>query len=181
MADPSRPFALLAEFCEPEPMVAGAVRLRKEGWRVEIFTPFPVEGMKDAIGFRESKVPIATLIGGILGVLAGFLIQIGVNLDYPLDVGGRPLVAMPAFLLIALETGVLCAVFAAIGTMLAASRLPRLHYPLFDAERFGVGCEDRFFLAVLAEGEAFDMEAAHLALRRQRPLRVTEIAKGAEA
>jgi hypothetical protein len=170
--------AVLAEFSAPEPLVAGARTLREDGWRIEIFTPFPIEGMREALGFAESKVPIATLIGGIIGAATGFLMQVYTNLDYPLDIGGRPLIAVPAFMLITFELMVLFAVFAGIGAMLIANRLPKLHHPMFNAERFGLASDDRFFLAVLADGDGFDPGKARAALWQLQPVEVSDVTDG---
>ena len=175
MAEDRLPYAVLAEFCESEPLLDGAKQLREKGWRIEIYSPFPLEGMGEAIGFHENKVAIATLIGGIVGALAGFFMQVGTNLDYPLDVGGRPLIAVPAFMLITFELMVLFAVFACIGTMLIANRLPKLHHPMFDAERFGLASDDRFFLAIFAEGEDFDSVKVRAALNEFDPVDVSDI------
>ena len=169
-----RPYALLAEFREPEPLLGGARKLREAGYRVEIYSPFPLPGMGEAIGFKEHRVPIATLIGGMVGALTGFFMQVGTNLDYPLDVGGRPLVAVPAFMLITFELTILFAVLACVGTMLISDRLPELHHPLFDAERFHLASDDRFFLAILAV-EDFDAEKAHAALEDLDPVHITDI------
>lgn len=173
MADRRRPFALLAEFAEPQPVLDGARRLREAGFRIETYTPFPVEGLGEAIGFRDRRVPIATLIGGAVGAATGFLIQVYANLDYPLDIGGRPLIAVPAFMLISFELMVLFAVFGAIGTMLVANRLPKLHHPLFDSDRFHLASDDRFFLAVLA-GKA-GLDGARAALEQLDPIAIVDI------
>jgi hypothetical protein len=142
------PAFLVAEFAEPEPMLEAAKALREEGWRVELHTPFPVKGMKEALGFRERTVPRAFLIGGIAGALSGFLIQAYANWAFPLDIGGRPLIAMPAFMLIVFELMVLGSVLTGLATMFVRNRLPRLHHPLFDAERFHLASDDRFFVSL---------------------------------
>ena len=82
------PAFLVAEFAEPEAMIEAAKTLREEGWRIELHSPFPVKGMKEALGFRERSVPHAFLIGGIAGAVGGFLIQAYANWAFPLDVGG---------------------------------------------------------------------------------------------
>ena len=177
MADPPRIMAVLAEFQEPDAMIAAAKAVSEQGWRIETFTPFPVPGLKQALRFSENKVPIATLIGGVVGAATGFLMQVGTNLDFPLDIGGRPLIAVPAFMLITFELMVLFAVFAGIGTMMIANRLPKLHHPLFDVERFGMASDDRFFLAIMGDGKgrAFDPHEARAALWRTQPLEVSDV------
>ena len=159
--------ALLAEFDSPERLIAAARRLGGHGWRLEAFTPFPVEGLGRMLGFADNRVPRAMLIGGATGALLGFLMQVATNLDYPLWIGGRPLIAVPAFL-------VLGAVLAGIGTMLIANRLPRLHHPVFAADRLDLSADDRFFLAILADA-AFDRDAAGKALAAMHPRAIIEV------
>lgn len=143
---------MVAEFAEPEPMLEAAKALREQGWQVELHSPFPIKGMKEALGFEERRVPRAFFFGGIAGALAGFAIQAYANWAFPLDVGGRPLIAVPAFMLITFEVMVLVSVLTGIATMFASNRLPRLHYPLFDAERFHLASDDRFFVSLLLDG-----------------------------
>src|SRR5690348_13919633 len=135
-------------------MLEAAKRLREDGWQVELHTPFPVKGMKEALGFEDPTVPHAFLIGGIAGALSGFLIQAYANWAYPLDIGGRPLIAMPAFMLIIFELMVLGSVLTGLATMFVRNRLPRLHHPLFDAPRFHLASDDRFFVSLLLEGHS---------------------------
>jgi hypothetical protein len=168
------PAFLVAEFPEPEPMLAATRALREEGWQVELHSPFPVKGMKEALGFRERTVPRAFVIGGIVGAVGGFLMQVYPNVVYPLYIGGRPMVAVPAFMMITFELLVLTSVLVGIGTMFAKNRLPRLHYPLFDARRFHLASDNRFFVSlVLTDGA--DEDAARGALERQRPSSVEKV------
>lgn len=167
------PAFLVAEFAEPEPMLEAAKVLREEGWRVELHTPFPVKGMEQALGFDERAVPHAFLIGGIVGAAVGFLIQVYANWAYPLDVGGRPLIAVPAFMLITFEVMVLGSVLTGLATMFVKDRLPRLHYPLFDAERFHLASDDRFFVSLLLEEQPEG--AARAALGRMGALSVSRV------
>lgn len=169
----TEPAFLVAEFAEPEPMLQAAEALREEGWRVELHTPFPVKGMEDALGFRERTVPHAFLIGGIAGALSGFLIQAYANWVFPLDVGGRPLIAMPAFMLIIFELTVLGSVLTGLATMFVRNRLPRLHHPLFDAERFHLASDNRFFVSLLLDGR--DEAEARAAMERMGPASVDKV------
>lgn len=171
----AEPYALLAEFDTPERLVEAAKRLRKHGYRrLEAFTPFPVEGLSELLGYRDGKVPAAMLIGGMAGALLGFLMQVYTNLDFPLRIGGRGLIAVPAFMLITFEMLVLGAVLSGIATMLIANRLPRLNHPVFEAERFDLSADDRFFLAILA-GKSFDRDRAGKALAELKPHAIIEV------
>lgn len=167
------PAFLVAEFAEPERMLEATKTLREEGWRVELHSPFPVKGMKESLAFHESSVPLAFLIGGVIGAASGFLIQAYANWAYPLDVGGRPLIAVPAFMLIVFELMVLGSVLTGLATMFVRNRLPRLHYPLFDAERFHLASDDRFFVSLALDG--CDEGKARAAIDRMRPASVEKV------
>jgi hypothetical protein len=167
------PAFLVAEFTEPEPMLAAAKALREEGWRVELHTPFPVKGMTEALAFKERTVPHAFLVGGILGAVSGFLIQAYANWAFPLYIGGRPLIAMPAFMMIIFELMVLGSVLTGLATMFVKNRLPRLHHPLFDAKRFHLASDDRFFVSLLLDGR--DEVQARAAIERMGPTSVEKV------
>ena len=169
----TEPAFLLGEFAKPDAMLAAAKALRREGWQVEVHSPFPIDGMREALDFRERTVPHAFLIGGIVGALSGFGLQVYTNLAYPLDVGGRPLVAVPAFMLVTFELMVLFSVIAGIGAMFVGNRLPRLHHPLFDAKRFGLASDDRFFISVSLVD--CDEDAAHRALAAHLPASIEHV------
>lgn len=177
MADREAPYGLLAEFETPEALVEAARRARAEGYaRVEAFSPFPVEGLAAAIGFRERALPWIALAGGIAGGGGGYLLEWWMNaVDYPINVGGRPLDAWPAFAVPAFELAILGAFLAAFFGLLILSRLPRLHHPIFNAARFRRVTVDRFFLAVPGEEPGFDLEATRSLLERLGALAVEEV------
>ena len=158
---------LAAEFDDADKLVAAVRQLRSDGYRrFEAYTPFPIDGLAEAEGFQESKIALATLIGGIVGAATGYGMQVYTNLDFPLNIGGRPLIANPAFVLITFELMVLFAVSACILAMLILNRLPKLYHPVFDIPRFQLASLDRFFLVVDADDPKFDRRDSRALLRR---------------
>ena len=167
-------YGLLAEFDRPGDLLAAAARLRSEGYdRIETYTPVPLDGLDEAVGFRGSRVPIAFLFGGLAGAAIGFGMQILLNFQFPLWIGGRPLVAVPGFMMITFELMVLCSVLSGIVTMLLSNRLPKLHHPIFDADRFTLSGE-HYYLAIL-NGPGFDRDDAGKALAALDPVSISEI------
>jgi hypothetical protein len=161
------PKGLSAEFADAEVLLHAVRRLRENGYRrFEAYSPFPIDGLAEAEGFKESKIAAATLAGGVLGAAAGYAMQVYTNLDFPIDIGGRPLIAQPAFVLITFETMVLFAVSACVLAMLLLNRLPKLYHPVFDIERFGLASLDRFFIVLDAADEQFDPRKSRALLRR---------------
>jgi hypothetical protein len=156
MAEASPLYGLLAEFASPEALTEAAKRARAVGYRrIDAFSPFPVEGVAEALEFRERRVPWLGLAGGIFGAVAGLGMQYYVNFDFPIEVGGRPLYALPAFLVVTFELTVLFSVLVPIIGMLVMNGLPRLHYPVFNARRFHMASDDRFFLCIRSDDPQF--------------------------
>ncbi|TWB69797.1 quinol:cytochrome c oxidoreductase membrane protein [Nitrospirillum amazonense] len=171
---PLPPFGVMAEFDDAEHLVDAVKRARDAGFRrLDAYTPFPVADLTEALGIHDNRVPWLTLAGGIMGAAAGFGLQVWSNLDYPIPVGGRPLVALPATLLITFELTVLGAVLSAILGMLVLNRLPRLHHPVFGVPDFHLASTDKFFLVILGEDARFG-EAARF-LGDLAPVRVVDV------
>lgn len=179
MREPSadtRLFGLLAEFSRPDALLAALDKANEAGLRrMDAYSPFPIEGLAQKLGFSELKVPWFTFWGGVAGALTGFGMQVYTNLDFPLDIGGRPLIAVPAFLLITFELTVLFAVLASILGMLLLNHLPRLHHPLFDIEDFHLASSDKFFLVVFSDDVRFDEAGTADFLHSLAPVRVVTV------
>jgi len=166
-------YGLLAEFDRPERLIESVRLARAAGFRqIDAFSPFLVEGLAEALDFRDERVPWLTLLGGVLGAAIGYGMQVYTNLDYPIDVGGRPLIAPQAFMLITFELMVLGAVLFSIGGMLVLNHLPRLHHPLFGVDAFHLATSDKFFLVVFSSDPKFHQERTRAFLEELDPVRI---------
>jgi hypothetical protein len=172
-----RLYGLLAEFESAEVLLGAAERLRARGYRkLEGYTPFPVEGLAETLGFRERALPFLALAGGIVGGVGGLYMQWYLNAyDFPINVGGRPLDAWPAFAIAGFELTVLGAVLAAVLGMLWLNRLPRLHHPLFNARHFERVTRDRFLLGVEYADPRFDRRETRALLEELGAASVEEV------
>ena len=158
----SRPlYGLLAEFHTPGDLVKAAHAVHDGGYRhVEAYTPYPMEEVIEALHLGHSHVPRLVLAGGIAGLLGGWGLQYWTSvIDYPINIGGRPFNAWPAFVVPAFETTVLFAALAAVLGMLALNGLPQPYHPVFNSPAFSAASRDRFFLCIEAADPKFDREA----------------------
>lgn len=177
MSTAHAPAGVIAEFDRPEPMVAALRAARDEGWRsLDAYAPYPVPEAAELLGAHGAPVGWIAVAAGAVGAAIAFATQVWLNaIDYPLNVGGRPLFSWPVFLPAAMVVGTLWAAAAALIGMLALNGLPRLHHPVFAAPGFERATEDRFFLCLFADDPLFEPEATAKLLARHRPLRVAEV------
>jgi hypothetical protein len=170
-------YGLMAEFDRPEDLLAATQHAYERGYRMmEAYTPFPVEGLAEALGFRSNRIAAVVLIGGIVGGLGGFFMQwYSAVLSYPLDVGGRPFNSWPMFIPITFEMTVLFAALAAVFGMLGMNGLPRPYHPVFNVPRFALASRNRFFLCLQARDPLFDIQTARPFLEGLRPRAISEV------
>ena len=173
----TRPYGLMAELASADALVAAATRAREARLGgIEAYSPFPVEGLADALAMPPSRVPLATLLGGIAGGAGGWFLQwYSAVIDYPINAGGRPLDSWPAFIPVVFETTVLGAALAAVLAMIVGNGLPRLRHPVFDAPGFELASRNRFFLCLRADAPHWDAAAARAFLAKLEPLRIVEV------
>jgi len=170
-------FGVMGEFSTPEELVAAAKKVREAGYRhIEAYTPFPIEGLSEAVGFRWTAVPLLTLIGGIGGGLTGFGLQYWVSaITYPLNIAGRPLNSWPAFIPVTFELTVLGAATFAVFGMLALNKLPEPYHPVFNVERFSHASTDKFFLCIEARDPKFNLAESSRLLQECHAQHVNEV------
>jgi len=170
-------YGVMAEFDTPVELVHAAEKARTAGYRrMDAYTPFPVEGLAEAMGLKRNMVPLVTLLGGLAGGLGGFGFQYWVNVAaYPMNIGGRPLNSWPAFIPVTFELTVLGASLCAVFGMLALNRLPQPHHPVFNVQRFVHASSDRFFLCIEAHDPKFHLEETARFLKGLHPHHVNEV------
>ena len=162
-------YGVLAEFADPGALLHAAQETRTAGYRhFDAHSPFPIHGMDRAMGLGQSKVGYVTFLGGAFGLaLATWLQWWTSDVDYPINISGKPFFAFEPSIPIMFELTVLFAAIAAVAGMLALNGLPRPYNPLFYARRFTRVTDDGFFLHVAASDPRFDMEGTQKFLREQ--------------
>ncbi len=170
-------YGLLAEFDTPTELVTAVRKARAEGYRVmDAYSPFPIEELAEALHFHDRRLPLIVLLGGLFGGFAGYALEYWTSaIDYPLNVGGRPLHSWPAFIPVTFETTVLFAALSAVLGMLALNGLPMPYHPVFNVPRFALASRDQFFLCIEAIDPHFDHVITRRFLERLDPLGVSEV------
>jgi hypothetical protein len=151
-------YGVIAAFADADALTAAARDMRRRGYsRMDAFSPYAVKGLaKEVLGMRKTRLPFVVLAGGIIGALFAYgLILYSVEIDYPVNVGGRPLHSWPPFIVIAFEAGILGAAMAGFIGVLAANRLPQYYHPVFNAETFTYARGGKFYLLIEAADPKF--------------------------
>ena len=170
-------YGLLAEFAQADELTAAARATHLDGYRkMDAYTPFPIEGLAEAIGFRTTRLPWLILGGGLVGCLGGFALQYWVSVSaYPENIGGRPLNSWPAFIPVTFELTVLVAAITAVCGMLGLNGLPMPYHSLFNVPRFAEVSRDCFFLCIEARDPRFDLDSTRLFLESLKPRAIFEV------
>jgi predicted MFS family arabinose efflux permease len=135
-----------------------------------------VEGLSEVVGFRKSRIPLLMLLGGIAGLVGGFALQYWVHvINYPINIGGKPLNSVPMWVPITFETTVLLAALTGVLAMILLNGLPAPYHPLFNVAEFARASQDRFFLAIEATDPRFDMTQTRRFLESLGPASVHEV------
>jgi ActD protein len=151
-------YGLMAEFDSAQGLVDAAHKTHAAGYqKIDAYSPFPIEGLAEAIGFTKNSVPLVVLIGGLIGGLSGYLMQYWISaVSYPINVGGKPYHSWPAFIVVTFEMTILFGGLSAVFGMLALNGLPMPYHPVFNVPRFAFATKDRFFLIVFSSDPKYD-------------------------
>jgi hypothetical protein len=170
-------YGVLAEFRTSDELLHATRRAWEKGYRrMDAYSPFPVEGLAEALGFHRTAVPAVVFLGGVFGAVLGYAMQVWMNVvDYPLNVGGRPLNSIPAWIIIMFELTILLGASFAVLGMLALNRLPEPYHPVFNVPAFARASSDRFFLSIEASDPLAASENPRAFLEALRPEGVWDV------
>jgi hypothetical protein len=146
---------VLGEFRDTAALLAAGRALREAGLgRLDAYSPYPVHGIEEALALPRSIVPRIALGGGLAGLCGGYLLQYWCNvIDYPLNVGGRPLHGWPSNIPITFESGILLTALSIFFGSLYLFGLPRPYHPVFESEQFRSASLDAFWISAEADDE----------------------------
>ena len=171
-------YGMMAEFESATALVAAARRAREAGYRkMDAYSPFPIEELSEVL-HHQDRLPLLVLIGGVVGGASGFLFQYWASaIDYPINVGGRPLLSWPSFIPVTFEMTILVAAFVAVLGMLGLNGLPMPYHPVFNVPRFEYASRNRFFLCIESSDPLFDKVSTGKFLESLEPREVSEVAR----
>lgn len=151
-------FGYLVEFISPKDVLHAAEKVRDEGFKNwDVYTPFPVHGMDQAMGIKRTNLPWIVMGAGITGCGVAFLMQWYTNaFNYPIIISGKPLFGIPANIPIAFELIVLFSALAAFFGLMAMNGLPQWYNPLFNNKRFRNVTTDKYCIVIEANDPKFD-------------------------
>ena len=141
---------VMAEYESGQALVDAAKKTMAQGFtRVEAYSPVPIEDLNTIIHKTRTVLPKLILAGGLTGMAAGFALQYWASaIEYPMNIGGRPLASWTTFIVPSYELTILfSALTAAIG-MIVLNGLPQPYHPVFNVERFSMASSDKFFLVI---------------------------------
>lgn len=152
-------YGIAAEFENPDQLLHAARRAKEAGYsRMDTYSPIPIHGMSDVIGFRDERVPLFMFLGGVVGAFSGFFLQTYTNVwDYPFQVGGKPLIGYPAWVPVTFECTVLFSALTGVFSMILLNGLPKPYDPMFNMASFARASQDRFFLCIEAKDPNFSL------------------------
>ena len=170
---------VMAEFSSAETLVAAARHARAAGYRrMDAYAPFPVAELPEALDLPPSRIPFFMLGGGLAGAALGLGMQYFANLHaYPMNVGGRPLNAWPAFIPATFELIIFFAVLGGVVTLFFKLNLPAVYHPVFNHPDFRRASRDGFFLCIESTDRQFDALQTTAFLRTLAPDSVQTVEK----
>jgi hypothetical protein len=154
----------MAEFDNGNALVEAARQAMAKGFtRVEAYSPVPIEELNDIIHKTRTILPRLVLAGGLTGMATGFALQYWASvIEFPMNIGGRPLASWPTFIVPSYELTILFAALTAAIGMIVLNGLPQPYHPVFNVERFAMASSDKFFLVIESSDIKFGEAASFL-------------------
>lgn len=154
-------YGVVAEFGSPEELLEAAAKTKEAGYRdFETYSPFPIHGMEEATGQKYTRMPWIVFCAAVIGACVGFGLQTWTSaFDYPINIGGRPLISWPAFIPVTFECTILFAGISTVLSLFALNGLPAPYHPIFNTPGFERATVDRFFLCIEVADPKFNLDS----------------------
>lgn len=170
-------YGILAEVRNPKELIDIAKTVNKNGYKkYDTFSPFPIHGMDKAMSLQKSKLGWIVFSHGLLGFTGALsMIYYMMVIDYPLNISGKSLMNIPAWIPVTFELTILLSAFGAVFGMFFLNGLPRLNHPLFSSENFKKATNDGFFICIEANDPQFEPEKVQNLLSEAGATNIEEI------
>lgn len=170
-------YGVLAEFRNPKELMDAARVVNQNGYRnYDTFSPYPIHGMERAMGLKKSKLGWIVLGHSLLGFIGALaMIYWMMVVDYPLNISGKSLLNVPAWVPVTFELTVLLSAFGAVFGMFFLNGLPKLNHPLFNSDNFKKVTDDGFFVCIESEDPQFETEKVQKLLQDAGAASIEEI------
>lgn len=161
---------ILASYEYLDSTVGAIENLKKAGFdEIKAYAPYPEHHIEHALGYGQSPVRVWTLVGALTGTATAFAFTIWTSVEWPLVVGGKPIISIPAFIPIVFEMSVLFGALATVIGLFILSKLPNVkpavvYDPEFTAGRYGV----------YVEAETSRLEEARTIMNAEEPVELRE-------
>lgn len=144
---------VLGIYDDEDVLLSAVEKVRSSGVKImEVYSPFPVHGLDEALGYRRTRLPIAAFMFGALGTTLALTMQIWMlGFDWPMIIGGKNFVALPPFVPVTFELTVLLAALGMVGTFMLVSDLKPYKKPRLMDNRI---TDDKHVMAIdIADNE----------------------------
>ncbi|MFN3697791.1 MAG: DUF3341 domain-containing protein [Pseudobdellovibrio sp.] len=162
-------------FLDESTTIKAATRVRESGFtRFEAITPYPVHGMEEACGIKRSPIPYITFGAGAVGLLAGLALTYYTSaVDWAINVGGKPMFSLPAFVPILFELTILFAALSSVGAFFYLCGLPKVNPPIIDKD---LTCH-KFAIFIPENDVGYNSERAEKLLKELGAVEIKKVAE----
>ncbi|MBK9322734.1 MAG: DUF3341 domain-containing protein [Bdellovibrionaceae bacterium] len=121
---------------EEHSVITAAAKTRESGFsKFDAITPYPVHGMEEACGIKRSWIPYVTFVAGLTGLLFGLWLTWWTSaVNWPINVGGKPMFSWPAFIPVIFELTVLFAALCSVAALFYVTKMPKMDPPVIDPD-----------------------------------------------
>lgn len=161
-----------AYFTNEDDLKASAAEARLSGFEIyDVFSPFPIHGMDEAVGLKRSRITWAAFVGGVVGLITAVVLQIWTSAyDWPLNIGGKPFNSPLLFVPVSFELTVLFSGLTSIFVLFFICGLS----PFSKRKSLEGVNDDRFVLVLQHFGSSFNSAAANQIFEKYNAEKVYE-------
>lgn len=164
---------IVGVFNDEDILLSAVQKVRKSGVKIEeVYSPFPVHGLDEALGYKRSRLPVAAFLFGLLGTILALTMQLYMlAIDWPMIIGGKDFAAIPDFIPVTFELTVLISAFGMVGCFLVVSNLKPYGKPrIFDLR----STDDMHIMALNLDANPVPVEELRKVLRDSGAIEVND-------